>query len=67
MWRLWEKKLKNKDQGKVILIQRKLLVAQSKQKKYIDIKVRDMSFKPNEQVLFQVSPIIGVMNFGKKK
>ncbi|WMV08156.1 hypothetical protein MTR67_001541 [Solanum verrucosum] len=47
-------------------IQAKLLVAQSRQKKYADCKARDMTFQGSEQVLLKVPPIKGVMRFGKK-
>ncbi|WMV19957.1 hypothetical protein MTR67_013342, partial [Solanum verrucosum] len=51
---------------KVISIQPKLLVVQNRQKKYADRKVRDMTFQTSEQVLLKVSPMKGVMQFGKK-
>ncbi|WMV59080.1 hypothetical protein MTR67_052465 [Solanum verrucosum] len=41
-------------------------VAQSRQKKYADHKVRDMEFQMGENVLLMVSPMKGVMRFGKK-
>ncbi|WMV50510.1 hypothetical protein MTR67_043895 [Solanum verrucosum] len=53
-------------QDKVRSIQTKLLVAQSRQKKYANRKVRDMTFQTGEQVLLKVSPIKWVMRFGKK-
>ncbi|WMV59126.1 hypothetical protein MTR67_052511 [Solanum verrucosum] len=51
---------------KVMSLQAKLLVAQSRQKKYADHKVRDMIFQTSENVLLKVSPMKGVMRFGKK-
>ena len=53
-------------QDKVRSIQTKLLVAQSRQKKYADHKVRDMAFQTGKNVLLKVSPMKGVMRFGKK-
>ncbi|WMV18915.1 hypothetical protein MTR67_012300, partial [Solanum verrucosum] len=53
-------------QDKVRSIQTKLLAAQSRKKKYADHKVRDMTFQTGENVLLKVSPMKGVMRFGKK-
>ena len=47
-------------------IQEKLLAAQSRQKEYADRKVRDLEFMEGEQVLLKVSPMKGVMWFGKR-
>ncbi|XP_069151866.1 uncharacterized protein [Solanum lycopersicum] len=43
-----------------------LLAAQSRQKEYADQKVRDFDFMEGEQVLLKVSPMKGVMRFGKR-
>ncbi|WMV46162.1 hypothetical protein MTR67_039547 [Solanum verrucosum] len=43
----------------------KLLATHSRQKKYADHKVRNMAFHTGENVLFKVSPMKGVMRFGK--
>ena len=51
---------------KVKSIQEKLLAAQSRQKEYADRKVRDLEFMEGEQVLLKVSPMKGVMRFGKR-
>ncbi|XP_070019598.1 uncharacterized protein [Nicotiana sylvestris] len=51
---------------KVKLIQEWLLTAQSRQKSYADRKVRDVVFMVEEKVLLKVSPLKGVMKFGKK-
>ena len=50
---------------KVKLVYETLLVDQSKQKEYVDRKVRDSNFVEGEQVLLEVSPINGDMHFGK--
>ena len=47
-------------------IQEKLLAAQSRQKECADRKVRDLEFMEGEQVLLKVSPMKGVMRFGKR-
>ena len=51
---------------KVKTIQEKLLTAQSRKKEYADRKVRDLEFTEGEQVLLKVSPMKGVMRFGKR-
>ncbi|XP_070057080.1 uncharacterized protein [Nicotiana tomentosiformis] len=51
---------------KVKLIQDRLCMAQSRQKCYADRKVHDVSYLEREKVLLRVSPIKGVMRFGKK-
>lgn len=53
-------------QDKMRSIQAKLLATQSRQKKYAYHKVRDMAFQTGENVLLKVSPMKGVMRFGKK-
>ncbi|WMV30391.1 hypothetical protein MTR67_023776, partial [Solanum verrucosum] len=53
-------------QDKVKSIQAKLLAPQSRYKKYADHKVRYMAFQTGENVLLKVSPMKGVMRFGKK-
>ena len=39
---------------------------QSRQKEYAGRKVRDLEFMEGEQVLLKVSPMKGVMRFGKR-
>ncbi|WMV41311.1 hypothetical protein MTR67_034696 [Solanum verrucosum] len=51
---------------KVKFIPEKLLAAQSRQKEYADRQVRDLEFMEGEQVLLKVSPMKGVMRFGKR-
>lgn len=63
--RPWVTDLLRESLDKVKFIQEKLLAAQSKQKEYADRKVRDLEFKEGEQVLLKVSPMKGVMRFGK--
>ena len=48
------------------MIQDRLLMAQSRQKSYADRKIRDFEFMVGERVLLKVSPMKGVMRFGKK-
>ncbi|XP_070002535.1 uncharacterized protein [Nicotiana sylvestris] len=52
--------------NKVKLIQERLRMAQSRQKSYVDRKVRDVSYMVGEKVLLKVSPMKDVMRFGKK-
>lgn len=51
---------------KVRVIQGRLLTAQSRQKSYADRRVRDLEFMEGDRVLLKVSPMKGVMRFGKK-
>ena len=64
--RPWGTDLLRESLDKVKCIQEKLLAAQSRQKEYADRKVRDLEFMEGEQVLLKVSPMIGVMRFGKR-
>lgn len=57
--------LVNKAQEKVRFIHTKLLATQCKQQGYVDHTVRDMEFKVGEKILLKVSPMKGVMRFGK--
>lgn len=50
---------------KVQLIREKLKAAQSRQKSYSDVRRRDLEFEVGEWVFLKVSPIKGVMRFGK--
>ncbi|XP_070046424.1 uncharacterized protein [Nicotiana tomentosiformis] len=52
---------------KVKLNQERHRAAQSKQKSYADQKARDVSFMVGEKVLLKVSPMKGIMRFGKKE
>ncbi|CAM8932798.1 unnamed protein product [Rhodiola kirilowii] len=51
---------------KVCLIKDKLLAAQSRQKSYADPKRRELEFQVSDHVFLRVSPMKGVMRFGKK-
>ncbi|XP_070003051.1 uncharacterized protein [Nicotiana sylvestris] len=51
---------------KVKLIQEHLRTAQSRQKSYTDQKVRELSFMVGDNVLLKVSPMKGIIRFGKK-
>ena len=64
--RPWGTVLLRESLDKVKCIQEKLLEAQSRQKEYADRKVRDLEFMEGEQVLMKVSPMKGVMRFGKR-
>ncbi|XP_070022450.1 uncharacterized protein [Nicotiana sylvestris] len=51
---------------KVALIQQRLKTAQSRQKSYTYVRRRKLEFKEGDQVFLKVSPMKGVMRFGKK-
>uniref|UniRef100_A0A1S4AHC6 Tf2-1-like SH3-like domain-containing protein n=1 Tax=Nicotiana tabacum TaxID=4097 RepID=A0A1S4AHC6_TOBAC len=51
---------------KVKIIQERLKAAQSHQKSYADIRRRKLEFRVDDWVLLRVSPMKGVMRFGKK-
>ena len=51
---------------KVKLIQERLLAAQSRQKSYADNRRRHLEFQVGDWVFLKVSPMKGVMRFGKK-
>ena len=50
----------------VRMIQYRLLTAQSRQKSYADRRVRALVFMEGDHVCLRVSPMKGVMRFGKK-
>ncbi|XP_074304823.1 uncharacterized protein LOC141639644 [Silene latifolia] len=52
------------EQVRVIL--QKMRAAQDRQKSYADLKRSDISFEAGEKVLLKVSPMRGVMRFGKR-
>ncbi|XP_047252151.1 uncharacterized protein LOC124887030 [Capsicum annuum] len=64
--RTWGTDLLRDSLEKVRFIQEKLIATQSRQKEYANRKARDMYFMEDEQVLLKVSPIKGVMHFGKR-
>ena len=51
---------------KVMFIQQHLKTAQSRQKSYADVRRRDLEFQVNDWVFLKVSPMKGVMRFGRK-
>ena len=51
---------------KVALIKRRLETAASRQKSYADPKRKDVEFQVGDYVFLKVSPMKGVMRFGKK-
>ncbi|XP_047263672.1 uncharacterized protein LOC124896191 [Capsicum annuum] len=50
----------------VKLIRERLKTAQSGQKSYVDVRRRDLEFEVGNWVFLKVSPMKGVMHFGKK-
>ncbi|WMV45565.1 hypothetical protein MTR67_038950 [Solanum verrucosum] len=51
---------------KVKIIQERLKIVHSRQKSYTDIRRRDLEFEVDDWVYLKVSPIKGIMRFGKK-
>ncbi|WMV54949.1 hypothetical protein MTR67_048334 [Solanum verrucosum] len=51
---------------KVQLIRDRLMTAQSRQKSYADVRRRELEFQVDDWVFLKVSPMKGVMRFGKK-
>jgi len=51
---------------KVHIIRERLLVARSRQKAYVDNRRRNLEFSVGDQVFLRVSPMKGVMRFGKR-
>ena len=52
---------------KVKVIQQRLAIAQSRHKSYADVRRRGLEFSIGDWVFLKVSPIKGVMRFGKKE
>lgn len=53
--------------AKVKLIQERLATAQSQHKSYVNIRKRGLEFAIGDWVFLKVSPMNGVMRFGKKE
>ena len=51
---------------KVQLIRDRLKTAQSRKKSYADVRRRELEFQVDDWVFLKVSPMKGVMRFGKK-
>ncbi|XP_070004550.1 uncharacterized protein [Nicotiana sylvestris] len=51
---------------KVKLIKERLKTAQSRQKSYLDVRRRDLEFKEDDWVFLKVSPMKGIMRFGRR-
>ncbi|XP_070024895.1 uncharacterized protein [Nicotiana sylvestris] len=52
---------------KVKIIKEQTKTAQSHQKSYSDVRRRDLEFKEDDWVFLKVSPVKGMMRFGKKR
>ena len=52
---------------KVSLIRQRLLMAQSRQKSYVDVRRRPLEFEVGDQVFLEVMPKRGVIRFGKRR
>ncbi|WMV08643.1 hypothetical protein MTR67_002028 [Solanum verrucosum] len=51
---------------KVRLIRERLKTTQSQRKSYADVRRKDLEFEVNDWVYLKISPMKGVMRFGKK-
>ena len=51
---------------KVHIIKERLLAAQSRQKAYVDNRRRELEFSVGDRAFLRISPMKGVMRFGKK-
>ncbi|WMV55119.1 hypothetical protein MTR67_048504 [Solanum verrucosum] len=51
---------------KIRVIRERLRTAQSRQKSYVDVRRRDLEFDVHDWVYLKISPMKGVMRFGKK-
>ena len=51
---------------KVQLLRDRLKISQSRQKSYADVRRRELEFQVDDWVFLKVSPMKGVMRFGKK-
>ena len=52
---------------KVSLIQQRLLMAQSRQKSYANVRRRPLEFEVGDHVFLKVMPKMGVVGFGKRR
>ncbi|KAM5551108.1 hypothetical protein ABKV19_026106, partial [Rosa sericea] len=51
---------------KIYIIRDRIRTAQSRQKRYVDLKRRPVEFEEGDHVFLKVSPMKGVVRFGKK-
>ncbi|GJW83438.1 putative reverse transcriptase domain-containing protein [Tanacetum coccineum] len=51
---------------KIVLIKQRIQVAQDQQKSYVDLKQKPMEFEVGDRVMLKVSPLKGVVRFGKR-
>ena len=51
---------------KVSLVRQRLLMAQSRQKSYVDVRCRPLEFEVGDHVLLTVMPKRGVVSFSKR-
>ncbi|KAH0691243.1 hypothetical protein KY285_018431 [Solanum tuberosum] len=65
--RLIEPDLVHQAMEKVKVIQKRLKMTQSRQKSYTDVRRRALELEVNDWVYLKVSPMKGVMRFGKKE
>ncbi|WVZ80813.1 hypothetical protein U9M48_028263 [Paspalum notatum var. saurae] len=54
------------DEQQLRIVQENLIVAQSRQRSYTDVRRRDLSFKVDDHVYLKVSPMRGIRRFNMK-
>ncbi|XP_042487945.1 uncharacterized protein LOC122068143 [Macadamia integrifolia] len=64
--RLLAPEILQRTRDKVELIQKRIKTAQSRQKSYADIERKTLEFEVRDMIFLMVSPMKGVMRFGKK-
>ncbi|XP_019242014.1 PREDICTED: uncharacterized protein LOC109222058, partial [Nicotiana attenuata] len=65
-WKCFQEALVQEALDKVQSIRQRLLTAQSRQKSYADKRRRELVFTIGDKVFLRVSPMKGVMRFGKR-
>ena len=50
----------------MVIIRQRLLTAQSRQKSYADVKRKDLEFAARDYIWLKISPMKGVVRFGKR-
>ncbi|XP_062014099.1 uncharacterized protein LOC133730542 [Rosa rugosa] len=62
----WSPEFVQETTEKISIIRDRIRTAQSRQKSYADLKRRQVEFKEGDHVFLKVSPMKGVVRFGKK-
>ena len=65
-WKIFRPELVQQTKEKVELIQKSLVTAQDRQRRYVDPHRKKVEFEEGESVLLKLSPWKGLTRFGKK-